>query len=329
MQLATTNVFKKLQRENKNLHILTDEEVKEVQKIELETLEDIINICNEHQVNYHLTGGSALGAVRHHGFIPWDDDVDIDMARKDIPVFLREFEKKYGDKYWIHTPETKGQNCMQIIHIRRKGTVFQGCGDPSPEECGICVDILAMENTFDNSVVRFLHGTVSMALGLIVSCRRFYLNKEYMLKIAGNDEEALSSFKAKIRIGWFTSFLSLEKWVKLYDRWNALCNNEKSKYVTVPTGKEKYFKATYLRSAFAETVEGQFEGHSVKLPKETDSYLTHLFGDYMIVPPKEEQEQHALVRFDINVKSGRGGVILRFTQLFKSRNQYQLLGGAA
>lgn len=302
MRLATTDTFKKLQKSNNKLHILSDDEVKAVQKIALEGLEDILDICNTYDINYHLTGGTALGVVRHQGFIPWDDDIDIDMARKDIKKFIEKFEKKYGEKYWLHFSATDGVHCVPLIHVRRKGTVFQGCCDPTPEECGITIDILPMENSFNNKVVRTAHGIVSMALGLIVSCRRFYMNRQYMLQIAGDDEESKAVFKTKIRLGWFFSFLSLERWVRLYDSWNALCHNEKSRYVTVATGKEKYFKATYLRADFAETREGMFEGHIVKVPKEVDAYLTHMFGDYMQIPPKEKQEQHALVAFEINTR---------------------------
>lgn len=300
MKLATTNAFKQLSKYNKNLIILSEDQVRQVQKINLETVHDIVNICNEFSVNYHLTGGSALGGVRHQGFIPWDDDVDIDMARKDSAIFFREFEKKYGDKYWIHSPYSKGAHCMPCYHIRRKETVFRGCSDAVPEECGIGVDVLIMENTFDNVIMRGIHGFFSLAFGFIVSCRRFYMTRDYVLKLSENADEIRRVFKKKIVIGHLFSFLTLEKWTLLYDKWNSICSNENSKYVVVATGKNHFFKETYLRSDFAETVTGRFEDIQVKIPKNWNAYLKHMFGDYMKIPKVENREQHVLLEFEVN-----------------------------
>lgn len=301
MKLETTSAFKQLYKYNKNLIVLTDEQVKETQRINLETLHDIIDICNSFSINYHLTGGSALGVVRHKGFIPWDDDIDIDMARKDINLFFREFRKKYGKKYWIHSPHKKGVHCIPCYHIRRKGTVFRGCSDPTAEESGISIDILVMENTFDNFILRKLHGLGSMALGLIVSCRRFYLTKDYLLTISSGAEEIQKTFKKKIALGHLFAFFSLERWTLLYEKWNSLCHNEHSKYVVVATGKNHFFRETYLRADFSQTTQGQFEDMEVKIPLKWDKYLTHMFGNYMEIPKEGNREQHVLVEFEINI----------------------------
>ena len=301
MKLETTNVFKRLSKSNPDLIVLSDEQVKQTQKVALEAVHDIVDICDKYDINYHLTGGSALGVVRHKGFIPWDDDVDIDMARKDIKKFLVHFKKKYGDKYWIHTPYSKGQHCMQCCHIRRKGTVFQSTSDPSDDQCGICVDVLVMENTFDNPVLRTIHGLGSLALGLAVSCRRCYLASDYILKMSKDDKDAQSVFKKKIMIGKLLSFFSLERWTRMYVKWNSMCHNENTKYVTVATGRNHFFKETYLRKDFYETTTGQFEDMTVKIPKNTDKYLKHMFGDYMKIPPKDQQDQHVLVKFEVNI----------------------------
>lgn len=300
MKLETTAAFKQLSKYNKNLIILTDEQVNQVQKINLETLHDIVEVCNRLKVNYHLTGGSALGVVRHKGFIPWDDDIDIDMARKDIRRFFDEFQKKYGDKYWIHSPYSEGVHCMQCYHIRRKGTIFRGCSDPTADQSGVSIDILAMENTFDNSLLRAIHGFFSLAFGFIVSCRRFYMTRGYLLEISDNAEEIQSIFKKKIAIGRLFAFLPLETWTRLYDKWNSICHDEHSKYVVVATGKNHFFKETYLRSEFAETTVGQFEDIQVKIPENWDGYLTHMFGNYMEIPKEENREQHVLAEFSID-----------------------------
>ena len=298
-KLETTNDFKELAKANPDLVSLSLEELKRVQQIGLEAVHDIVSVCNDLGTNYHLSGGSALGAVRHHGFIPWDDDVDIDVARKDLNLFLQEFSARFSDKYWIHGPNSKDQFCVRCYQIRRKNTVFQGCTDATDEESGICVDLPVMENTFDNAVLRKLHGGISLALGLVVSCRRFFMNRRFLMNLAANNEGIKRKFRAKIMIGALFSFASLRSWTMLYDRWNALCHNEASKYVTVPTGRNHFFKETYLRSAFAATTTGRFEDLEVKIPKDWDSYLRHMYGDYMQIPPEEEREQHLVIKLCI------------------------------
>lgn len=301
MKLETTDIFKTLSRINPDLITLTDEEVRQVQDIELSALKDVLSVCNDLDVNYHLTGGSALGAVRHGGFIPWDDDIDLDMARADVKRFLKEFKRRYGDKYWIHTPYSHGNAAVPCINIRRKGTIFQGCVDPSPKECGISLDIAIIENTFDNGFLRFTHGFISLILGFIASCRRFYRNRNYLLKLAGDNEEIKEIFKRKIKIGRLFAFLPLSAWVRLFDKWNGICRNSHSEKVTVPAGRYHFFKEMYLRSKFYETTTAEFEGLTVKVPADTDAYLRHMYGkDYMTVPPKEDREQHTLTRFSLN-----------------------------
>lgn len=300
MKLETTDVFKTLSHYNPDLLTLTDDQVRAVQTVELETLDDVLSVCGPLGIRYHLTGGSALGAVRHNGFIPWDDDLDIDMARSDVKRFLKAFCARYGDKYWVHSPSSKGLFSIPCINIRRRGTVFQGCVDSSPEECGVSLDIAIMENTFNNPLLRFLHGFGSMTLGFLVSCRRFYANRTYLRHLAGNCENVRAVFEKKIRFGRLISFLPLSAWVRMYDRWNSICHDDNSVYVTVPTGRNHFFREMYRRDKFYESTNGTFEGRTVCLPYDTDAYLRHMYGDdYMTVPPKEKQEQHTLVQFKV------------------------------
>ena len=299
MKLATTDYFKQLSQQNSNLITLDEGQIKKVQVVSFDMLKDIVAICEENHFVYHLTGGSALGAIRHKGFIPWDDDLDIDMARKDIQKFLQIIEKEYGDKYWIHTPYSSEKFCMPCYQLRRKDTIFQTCYDVSEEQCGIAVDISIMENIPDNVFFRKIHGLGSLMFGLIVSCRRFYKNRKFMLEMSAGLSETQKVFKTKIAIGFFFSFLPLNTWTRLLDKWNGLCKNQNTKMVSVPTGRKHYFGEIYQRNEFYETTEAVFEGIKVKVPKEYDKYLRHMYGDYMEIPPKEKREQHVVLKYFI------------------------------
>lgn len=300
MKLATTDIFKNLFSDSsKKLIELNDEQLKLLQKTVLSIADDIIGICEENSINYHLTGGTALGAVRHNGFIPWDDDLDIDVARKDYKKLINLIKEEYGEKYYIHNPQNKDGFSLPATQIRLKNTIVRGCNDANEKECGAYIDIAIMENTFDNRILRKIHGNVSLALGFIVSCRKFAKNRKYLLSLVENNKEATKIFKTKIVIGSVFSFFTLRRWTIIYDSWNKICKNENTEYVTVPTGRKHFWGELYKRKDFYEFTKHEFEGRNWKIPKEYDKYLTHMYGDYMKLPSIDQREKHVLIKFEI------------------------------
>ena len=296
MKLETTSIFKNLKGSG-SLTEVDDQKLAELKKTILGIADDVIGVCEENNISYHLTGGSALGAVRHHGFIPWDDDMDLDMERKDVARFLRAFRAKYGKKYWIHCDSSAEQFCIPCIQIRKKGTVCRGVLDAVGKECGIYIDIAIIENTYNNPVLRKIHGVGSLFFGLCVSCRRFYRDRKYLLSLT-DDPEAVKVFKTKIAVGRLLSPVSLRKWTKMYSKWNSMCRDGKTKYVTVPTGRNHFFREMYLRRDFCEYTRTDFEGRNWKIPRNYDKYLTHMYGNYMEIPKESKREKHVLLELD-------------------------------
>ena len=300
MKLETTNIFKNLAlSKSNNLIILDEKQLKQLQKVILSIADDIITICEENNIVYHLTGGSALGAIRHKGFIPWDDDLDIDVGRKDYDKLIKLIKDKYREKYYIHNPYNLEGFNIPATQIRLKGTKVRGCNDADPSQCGAYIDIAIMENTFNNKFLRGIHGTISLMLGFIVSCRRFARDKRYLLDMVKEDEEISKTFKVKIQIGKIMSFLTLRRWILIYNGWNKICKNYNSKYVTVPTGRKHFFGELYERKDFYESKTAEFEGRKWKVPKEYDKYLKHMYGDYMKIPDRDKVEKHVLLEFDL------------------------------
>lgn len=298
MKLETTSVFKNLKSGSDSLIELNDEQLDSLKKCILSIAADVIDVCDENNVSYHLTGGSALGAVRHHGFIPWDDDIDFDMERRDVEKFISAFSAKYGDKYWIHYDGSSEQFCIPCMQIRKKNTVCRGVLDAVGEECGVYVDIAIIENTYNNPVRRKIHGYGSLFFGFAVSCRRFYRDRKYMLSLT-DDKDVLKVFKTKIMLGRLFSFLSLSKWTKMYSKWNSKCRDNSTEYVTVPTGRNHFFREMYRREDFCESTLMEFEGYNWKIPKNYDKYLTHMYGDYMKIPKEGSREKHILLEFSL------------------------------
>ncbi len=290
MKLSTFDAYKTL--ENENIIKLSDEEIRELQDVLLSIYDDIAYVCEKYSIPVFLGGGSVLGAVRHNGFIPWDDDMDINFTRENYEKFLPAFEKEFSDKYWIHIPgKTRGYSLL-MAHIRLKDTCLKSRDDMWTDETGVCVDIFPIENTYDSKVMRMIHGTVCMYFGFAVSCRKFRQYKDWFLWIAQGNAKLEKMTKTKIAIGTLLSFRSLDKWVKKADEWNSRCKNHASKYVAVPTGRKNFFGEIYERSGFCELIDHPFAQRVAQIPKDFETYMKALYGNYMEIPPVEKRERH-------------------------------------
>ena len=278
--------------------MLEDEEFIQYRSIILGMAQDIIQICGEHGLKYALGGGSALGAIRHSGFIPWDDDFDILMPRQDYEKLIQILEETRSEQYWLHTPQKTADYGMLFLQIRKKGTVACGRDEFSEDERGICLDVFPIENTFDFKPLRLFHGMVSLFLCFVVSCNKFYRHQDHILKFALGSKELEKTIKKKALLGKCFSFLSLTSWAKLTDGWHCIIKSNKTKMVTVPSGRKHYFGEIYYRDAFIETDIAEFEGHHWNVPRDIEGYLTQLYGNYMQIPPEDEREKHVFLKVE-------------------------------
>ena len=123
------------------------ETLDKLHKVELSILDDFVKVCEKNDLTYFLIGGSLLGAVRHKGFIPWDDDIDIGMPRKDYDKFIEIGQKELGDKYYVDCFERNKDFYLPFVKIKLNGTVFdEEVAKCYPHHKGIFIDIFAFEN---------------------------------------------------------------------------------------------------------------------------------------------------------------------------------------
>ena len=294
MKLATFEIFKKLQNYDENSVILSGELLKKSQRVLLAIAEDVISLCEDENIWYQLGGGTALGAVRHHGFIPWDDDIDINILRKDYSRFLEKLKARYGDKYNIQNSRTPDYG-IASTKIRLRGSVYRDKIDIQSDDCGFFVDIFILENTFDNIFLRYSHGVFCTLCAAILSCRKFYQDREFMREVARQNPEVKKIFYIKIALGWLVSFLSLRRWAMITDVVYGLCKNNNSKYVSFPAGRKHYFGEMYLRDGMVNTIEMPFEGHSWRVARDYDKYFTALYGPDYMIPHTEAQREHHVI----------------------------------
>lgn len=281
---------------------LNDDEMKELQNCFLEILKDVDEVCQRNNICYMAAGGTALGAVRHKGFIPWDDDVDILMPRKDLKRFLNIFDKELGEKYEMTSPNSKYPLESMISAIYKKNTLkasFYMYNAPFPK--GIHIDIFPIEAVPMNKIRRLWKGFSAMCIQYVAVSAIFYKfrNKEkkefFYQSTAGK-----INYKIRCTIGFLSSFLPYEKWGNLFDRYVQW--NKESDLWAVPTDMGHYFGHIMPKEVYYPPVKAQFEDFQINIPHNYDEYLKNQYNDYMTIPDEADREKHYSVGFSVDIE---------------------------
>lgn len=292
MAMMETNELIKTQL-SRSKHWLTDEETEKLKEVSFEILCDIVTVCEKNSIPYMLGGGTALGAVRHQGFIPWDDDVDINVPRKYMHFLCELIRQVYPEKYYVEEPLYTPGYLSSFIQIHKNGTVFREFMFQDIDHCGIKIDIFPIENTYNNHLLRFLHGAQCELGLLILSCYRMYAWRREMMGLADGNKKIKRLFCLKGMIGWLFSPFH-RWWYKRIQYSFQKCKNDSSKYVVIPSGRKHFFGEVYEREKYLELIPIQFENRKFLITKDYERYLSNLYGDYMVLPPVEKREHHVI-----------------------------------
>lgn len=297
MKLSTFDALKHVMPEGG--FYLTDEQLRKLQAALLSMLRDIAALAEENGLTITLGGGTALGAVRRGGFIPWDDDIDLNIPRADYARLIKLLEEQRADRYWIHAPDRTHDYGILSTRVRLKGTNVKQREDAYSDECGVTIDLFPIESTYDNALLRYLHGLGCMGLGFLLSCRKFFRDRKQMRAAARQEPSLRKIFAVKTAIGFLTAWGSVDFWTRAADRYYRSCRRTDTRYLVMPTGRRHFFGELYPRDSFYPLQKVPFEGGSYLCPADVDGYLTRLYGDYRTIPSVEEREKHVFFSFQL------------------------------
>ena len=278
------------------VHQMSDEELATLKELLVDAFDEFDRVARKQGIYYTVSGGTVLGSIRHQGFIPWDDDIDLMMPRQDFNTLKTVFDKELGEKYTLSAPELGCGHGMTVCQIKRRGTVLRSYNEISKEDAGIPLDIFVLENTFDSPLLRRLHGTACLAVGYLMSARKAYSDLPFLEPYFEGNDALRASFCKKARLGKLISFLTLDQMSKAAYQVYSLCRNDRSRFVTIPSGRKHFFGELYLRSDMCRAVEADFEGRKIPIPCGYKTYLHALYGDsYMQLPPETDRERHPVM----------------------------------
>lgn len=297
---SESQIMSELSHKTHYLRELSAEESKALKSAILDIYKDVAALCDKYGLTYMMSGGTCLGAVRHQGFIPWDDDLDIMMPRKDYDALIEFLENgELGPKYEFTYPNAKSDANTVFLKVFRKGSkdveIHNVC-TPFPK--GIYLDVFALDTVPEAKFVQKVKGFFANAIQFVGIARLYNQYKSKELKeYMSMDPKLLKRYRLKQFLGAITSFASHGRWIYWFDRFVA--SSKEGRQWGIPTGRKYYCGEIFDKEVYVPVTKGTFEGLEVNLPHDTDRYLKNLYRNYMELPPVEKRERHFICEFEL------------------------------
>lgn len=262
----------------------------ESRRVQLDMLDALAKFCDENGIRYFLSGGTLLGAVRHKGFIPWDDDIDVNMPRPDCEKLCELTKGKLGD-YVLAPPDEEGfsvgsdfyrlYDFRAVIESENKGLAKK-----HPYYYPIFIDIFPIEGLPKNNTLLKWH---YLKIVTLKKLRRVSALKHMEGRTLAAHLFHILAYLPTRLVGYKRWCRAIQKVATKY----SFCDEPYVGVMTAPvhTTEERVPKKEYL-----EVTEVEFEGKLYHAPGNYDLYLSQLYGDYMKLPPEEKQKSHHVFR---------------------------------
>jgi lipopolysaccharide cholinephosphotransferase len=257
---------------------ISPEDLRNFQLLELEMMVEVDRICRKNHIQYSLDGGTLLGAIRHKGFVPWDDDADVIFTRHEYAKFYRACKKDLDtERFFLQEYRTDPYYRWGYAKLRRNDTEYIRLGQEHMKyRTGVCIDVFVVDHVPDNKVLRECYYDLNF-------CIRKVLYAEL-----GKVQE-----KSRLMRMWYRLLEHIPRdcMFRIRNRSAALCNRKKTELVShllfqYPNRKCKYGMPS---KCFEHYIEVEFEGMKFSAFRDYHEYLTLLYQDYMTLPPVEKR----------------------------------------
>lgn len=262
---------------------MNNEELRELQASLLEIMDEIDSICRKNKIRYSLSSGSLLGAVRHKGIIPWDDDIDVCMLRTDYDRFFDLCKTELGERFGMITIENKEDYGYGFSKIVLHGTKIKQIGLKEGQNVfEVWVDVFPYDHVPSSKLKRFFH--------------KYY--NYYLIKLLEERYDGIYGDTGIFKRLCFSALHMINKYTDADKAKRKLIknmkkyNNEESMYITSLSGFYKYEKEILPKDFFDKLSEYKFSGRTYYGFANYDYYLQRLYGNYMKLPPEEKRHTH-------------------------------------
>lgn len=257
-------------------------ELDDLHKVDFETLKAVVGVFEKHDLSYFLIAGTLLGAVRHQGFIPWDDDMDIGVPRKSYDLFLDKYKNELPERYKVENFRSNSEAKYYITRILDTHVMVEEIRDHSKTYAAI--DLFPIDGTPNNNFFRRIFILHVMVLRMLVSFsqsdnidmnRKRKLWEKVLIKVA--------------KVLPLNKVINRQRLFKRLDKILSKYSLEHSKYIGSLMGayrSKELFKSDFTK----ELIKIKFETDYFLAPKNWDGYLRGMYGDYMKVPPLDSRK---------------------------------------
>lgn len=265
---------------------LTPDVLEKLWAVQIEILEEIVRLCQKYNLSYFLNYGTLIGAIRHRGFIPWDDDLDIGMPRDDYETFLRVAKEELDEKFFLQNSDTETQYWLPFSKIRKNDTIFEESSLARMDDTihkGIFVDIFPLDYVKKHGGF-FVH--VQFILSKAINETMYYKAGVYSGK---------ESLKYRT-LDMVLSKLPFKTLCRLQKKVASLQGKGEKEFLADFCSSRKYLESIYPADYFIPVQETEFAGKKFCVPNKYDLYLKTLYGDYMQLPKEEDRVNHCTMR---------------------------------
>ena len=256
----------------------------------LSILDDFLFVCRKYNLEYFGIAGTAIGAIRHKGFIPWDDDIDLAMPRKDFERMLTAMEREFGDRYYALNAKNYPGYPLMTTRLCRRGTVFRE-EVMKDVDCpfGIFLDFYVLDPIADGRFARAKQAWTAWFFSKLLVLRS--VPKPTIMMSEGPKKQVIYAICRAVYLGMKAANISPQY---LRKRCEAECRRyegKKTRLIGFLPDTDPFWDTINTEKCYPVR-ELPFEGRMLRFPANIDEMLRYMYGDYMVLPPEEKRKTH-------------------------------------